>query len=112
MFTHPWFTSWEKKQPKPARIKIALAKKIAFHTRVRAKGKLLVKLLTPIMQVLRLFDRGVPVIGFVYFAVANLHERANLRERADKLMSDHQLSSSVKQSMLNIIDEQWGDVCK
>jgi hypothetical protein len=85
MFTHPQFTSWEKKQPKAARNKIALAKKIVFDGKVRSKSKLLVKLLAPIMKVLQLFDRGVPVIGFVHFAVADL------RERADKLMSDHQL---------------------
>jgi hypothetical protein len=101
MFTHPQFTSWGKKQPKTARIKIALAKQIVFDRKVRSKSKLLVKLLTPIMQVLRLFDWGVPVIGFVYFAVADL------RARASKLMSDHQLSSSVKRSVLNIIDDLW-----
>jgi hypothetical protein len=38
-----------------------------FDINLRTKAKVLVKLLSPVMQVLRLFDRGMPVKGFVYY---------------------------------------------
>jgi hypothetical protein len=101
MFSNKRFTTWEHKQPKNARIKSALARKIVFDGQIRSKAKLLVRVLSPIMRVLRLFDRGVPVIGFVYFAIADM------RSKTEKLLSEQKVSNAVKVSVLAIIDNQW-----
>jgi hypothetical protein len=101
VFSHDDYTTWLQKQAKTQRIKAGLAKKIVFDSSLRSKAKVLVKLLSPVMQVLRLFDRGMPVIIFVYYAVADM------RDTSAKIMSDHKLPSQVQKVVLQIIDNQW-----
>jgi hypothetical protein len=101
VFSHDAYTTWLQNQAKTQRIKAGLPKKIVFDSSLRTKAKVLVKLLSPVMQVLRLFDRGMPVMGFVYYAVADMCEKSA------KIMSDHKLPSQVQKVVLQIIDDQW-----
>jgi hypothetical protein len=101
VFSNKQYLAWEKCFDKKQREKAAVAKSIVFNQAVSSKARVLVKLLNPIMQMLRLFDRGVPIMGFAYFAVADL------RNNASKLVKDFRLPQNVQESVLRIIDEQW-----
>ena len=72
LFAHQSFKAWVKRQNKQQRIKAAYAESVLTNRELMLTCKTLVMLLEPIMQLLRLFDRGIPVTGFVYFAIAAL----------------------------------------
>jgi hypothetical protein len=95
------YLAWEARQQKQQRVKAAVAKRIVLDQETSTRAKILVKLLQPIMSVLRLFDRGVPIMSFVYFAMADL------RETAKKLVADFKLPEIVQKQVLSIIDDQW-----
>lgn len=93
MLSHKNFTAWVQRLPKETRIKAAYAESLINDRDVTRLSKIITTLLTPVMEVLRLFDRGIPVTGFVYFAMASMRERA--RELASKFKLPQDVQDQV-----------------
>ena len=101
MLEHNNYKAWVNRQAKDARIKAAYAESLINDREMLRSSKVLTVILSPVLHVLRLFDSGIPVIGFVYFAMASM------RERAEELVSKYKLPAEVQEQVLLIMDEQW-----
>lgn len=101
MIAHKSFQEWVKRLDKKGRVKAAYAGFIINSRPMAVTVKTLVHLLGPVMQLLRLFDGGIPVTGFVYFAMAEM------RNRCAQLVEQHKLPVNVQKEVLSIIDVQW-----
>jgi hypothetical protein len=65
------FEKFVQRQEKKAMIKAKLAKSIIEDTQLLRVGNALVKIITSVLHVLRLFDRDIPVMSFVYHAMSD-----------------------------------------
>jgi hypothetical protein len=90
VFTHNTFKEWLNRQAKHARMKAAYAERLLTSAELTVRCKVLVTLLHPVMEVLRLFDHGIPATGYVYFAMASM------RERALELVNKYKLPQDVQ----------------
>jgi Protein of unknown function (DUF 659)/hAT family C-terminal dimerisation region len=102
VFTADDFQTWVKQQNKQQRLKARKAQSILSNQEQLATAKMLVQLLQPCMNVLRLFDRDMPVSGFVYKAMLDL------RTSAAKILQQRQykVAAADQERVLAVIDSQ------
>jgi hypothetical protein len=101
MIAHKALQEWVKRLDKKGRVMAAYAARIINSRPIAVTVKTLVHNLGPIMRLLCLFDGGIPVTGFVYFAMVEM------RNRCAQLVEKHRLPGTVQKEVLSIIDMQW-----
>ena len=102
MVLKPEFRSWLARQPGAKRAAITTVVAIIEDNSLAKQLETIIAALSPVMQVLRLFDGARPVMGFVYHAMYELTRAVDAMT-----VSARVADASFKERLADIVRSRW-----